>query len=71
MNTKKVKHYSVDINLFGDIYIRSLEYKSLNKAKKVYDKYSNLMVYDDQDIDDIQLIAVFDNGQWESIANFG
>lgn len=68
---KKVKHYSVDINLFGDIYIRTLTYKNLEKAKKVYDKYSKLMVYDDEDIDDIQLIEVFDNGSWESIANLG
>jgi hypothetical protein len=64
---KKVKHYSVDINLFGDIYVRKLEYKSLTKAKQVYNKCYKTMIYDGEDIDDIQLIKVFDNGDWENI----
>ena len=64
---KKVKHYSVDIIVFGDIYVRELEYKSLTKAKQVYNKYYKTMIYDGEDIDDIQLIKVFDNGDWENI----
>ena len=60
-------YYSIDIDLFNGDEIRDLTFKSLDEAKKEYLKYSNSMVYDGDDIMDIQLIAVYKNGDYENI----
>jgi len=60
-------YYSIDIDLFNGDEIRDLSFKSLDEAKKEYLKYSNSMVYDGDDIMDIQLIAVYKNGDYENI----
>jgi len=62
-----VDYYSVDIDLFNGDEIRDLIFKSLDKAKKEYLKYSNSMVYDGDDIMDIQLLAVYKNGDYQNI----
>ena len=66
-----VKHYSVDIDLENGENVRDLVYKSFDKAKDVFDKYSKTMKYKNQYIDDIQLIKVFNNGDYESYADGG
>jgi hypothetical protein len=60
-------YYSIDIDLFNGDEIRDLTFKSLDEAKKEYLNYSNSMVYDGDDIMDIQLIAVYKNGDYENI----
>jgi len=62
-----ISHYSVDIDLQNGDNVRDLEYKSLDKAKKVYGQYSKSMVYNGEAIEDIQLIKVLKNGDYESI----
>ena len=63
-----VNYYSVDIDLFNGDEIRDLTFKSLDKAKKEYLKYSKSMVYEDNDIMDIQLIVVYKNGDYDTIS---
>ena len=67
--SKGVKHYSVDIDLENGDNVRDLEYKSLDKAKAVYEKYKKEMIYKGEKIDDIQLIKVLTNGDYESVGN--
>jgi hypothetical protein len=62
-----VKHYSVDIDLESGDEIRDLEFKSLEKAKEYYLMYLKSMMYDGEKIDDIQLVKVFKNGDYENI----
>lgn len=62
-----VSHYSVDIDLENGENVRDLEFKKLDKAKEVYEKYTKSMVYDGESIEDIQLIKVLKNGEYESI----
>ena len=62
-----IKHYSVDIDLENGDSVRDLEFKSLEKAKKVYKDYSKSMEYDGIGIDDIQIIKVFKNGDYEKV----
>jgi len=62
-----IKEYSVDIDLINGEQERELNYKSFEKAKKIFDKYAQTMIYDDEQIDNIQLVAVFKNGDYESL----
>ena len=62
-----VRNYSVDIDTEDGEQIRDLEYKSYEKAKKVYDKYKKSMEYDGETIEDIQLIVQYKNGDYDSI----
>jgi antirestriction protein len=62
-----VDYYSVDIDLENGDEVRDLTFKSLDKAKKEFLKYSNSMVYDGENIDDIQLVVSFKNGDYENI----
>lgn len=63
-----VDYYSVDIDLENGDNVRDLGYKSLEKAKKDYEKYSKSMVYEGEAIEDIQLIRVFKNGDYENVS---
>jgi hypothetical protein len=62
-----IKYYSIDIDTEDGEQIRDLQFKSLEKATKEYKKYKATMEYDGEPIDDIQLIKVFKNGDYESI----
>lgn len=62
-----IKEYSVDIDLINGEQERELNYKSFEKAKKIFDKYSQTMIYDNEQIDNIQLVAVFKNGFYETL----
>ena len=62
-----VDYYSVDIDLDNGDEIRDLSFKSLDKAKKEYLKYSESMVYDNEDIMDVQLLVVYKNGDYDNI----
>jgi antirestriction protein len=62
-----VNYYSVDIDLENGDEVRDLTFKSLDEAKKEFLKYSNSMVYDGENIDDIQLVVSFKNGDYENI----
>jgi antirestriction protein len=62
-----VNYYSVDIDLENGDEVRDLTFKSLDKAKKEFLKYSDSMVYDGENIDDIQLVVSFKNGDYENI----
>lgn len=63
MKSKKV--YSIDIDTKDGYEIRDLEFKSYDKAKKKFDKYIELHNYEDSPIDNIQLVAVGNNGDYE------
>lgn len=63
MKSKKV--YSIDIDTKDGYEIRDLEFKSYDKAKKKFDKYIELPNYEDSPIDNIQLVAVGNNGDYE------
>jgi len=62
-----VKHYSVDIDLENGDNVRDLEFKSLEKAKEYYLIYRKSMMYDGEKIDSIQLVKVFNNGEFENV----
>lgn len=62
-----IEYYSIDIDTEEGSNIRDLQFKSYNKAKKTYDKYKKKMMYDGELISDIQLIAQYKNGQYDSI----
>jgi hypothetical protein len=62
-----IDYYSVDIDTEDGENVRDLEFKSYNKAKKVYDEYKKSMEYDGQSIEDIQLIVIYKNGDYDSI----
>ena len=62
-----IKYYSVDIDTEEGQQIRDLEFKSYLKAKNVYDKYQKAMEYEGQTIEDIQLIAQYKDGTYDSI----
>lgn len=62
-----IDYYSVDIDTEDGENVRDLEFKSYDKAKKVYDKYKKSMEYDGQAIEDIQLIVIYKNGDYDSI----
>jgi hypothetical protein len=64
-----IDYYSVDIDTEDGENVRDLEFKSYEKAKKVYDKYKNSMEYDGQPIEDIQLIVNYKNGDYDSIGS--
>lgn len=61
-----VNYYSVDIDT-ENAEIRDLQFKSYSEAKKVYDKYKQSMKYNGDAIEDIQLICVYKNGDYDSI----
>ena len=62
-----VSYYSVDIDLEDGSNVRDLEYKNLEKARKVFEKYKKSMVYDGDPIENVQLIRVFKNGDSENV----
>jgi len=64
-----ISYFSVDIDTEDGENVRDLEFKSYEKAKKVYDKYKKSMEYDGQAIEDIQLIVNYKNGDYDSIGD--
>jgi hypothetical protein len=64
-----ISYFSVDIDTEDGEQVRDLEFKSYEKAKKVYDKYKKSMEYDGQAIEDIQLIVNYKNGDYDSIGD--
>lgn len=60
-------NYSVDIDLVNGVSVRDLEYDTIADAKKVYDELVDSMVYKGEDIDNVQLLRVFSDGEWEVI----
>jgi hypothetical protein len=63
---KKKISYSVDIDTIDDDQIRDLEFKSYDKAKKVYDKFVAKKHYEETAIDNIQLVEIIDNN-WTTL----
>lgn len=64
-----ISYFSVDIDTEDGENVRDLEFKSYEKAKKVYDKYKKSMEYDGQAIEDVQLIVNYKNGDYDSIGD--
>lgn len=62
-----VDYYSVEIDDIDGEQIRGLDYKSLDDAKKVYDKYKKSMMWEGNLIDDIQLVVVYKNGHYDTL----
>lgn len=62
-----IDYYSVDIDTKHGNEIRNLEFKSYSEAKKAYDKYKKLTKYNGDPIEDIQLVCVYKNGDYDSI----
>ena len=60
-------NYSVDIDLVNGVSVRDLEYDTIADAKKVYDELVDSMVYKGEEIDNVQLLRVFSDGEWEVI----
>jgi hypothetical protein len=63
---KKKISYSVDIDTIDDDQIRDLEFKSYDKAKKIYDKFVAKQSYEEIAIDNIQLVEIVDNN-WTTL----
>lgn len=62
-----IAYYSVDINTESGDEIRDLEFKSYSEAREVYEKYKKSMKYNGKTIEDIQLVCVYKNGDYDSI----
>jgi hypothetical protein len=62
-----VEEYSVDIDLQNGDNIRDITSKSLSKAKKEYDKYSETMIYDGEKISNIQLIVIYKDNDYDTL----
>jgi hypothetical protein len=64
-----VKNYSVDIDLENGEQLRGgdLDFKDGNDALLLYEKVKKVGEYENEPIEDIQLIANFKNGDYESL----
>lgn len=60
-------NYAVDIDLVNGVYIRDLEYDSIQEARKVYDDLADSMEYKGEDIDNVQLVRVYSDGEYEVV----
>ena len=64
---KKYTIYSVDIDTVNGEEIRDFEFRTYKSAKKIFDKYVDLKTYEDVPIENVQLIKVKNNGEWETL----
>jgi len=64
---RKYTIYSVDIDTINGEEIRDLEFRSYKLAKKEFDRYITSPSYEDVPIDNIQLVKVENDGQYETI----
>lgn len=64
-----IKEYSVDIDLEDGEQVRGseVEFKSYDKALKLFNQVKSSMEYDGDAVDDIQLIVNYGNGDYDTI----
>jgi hypothetical protein len=65
-----VSHFAVDIDLDSGEQVRGneLEFKNFEFAKNLYIKLKNEGIYNGELIEDVQLIVVFNDGEYETVA---